>query len=262
MKHVLVVEDNSILYMRMKDFLTERLFSVDEYTPSAEEALDRIKVRRPDIALLDIRLKGEMTGIDLGKLLSERYKIPFIYITKLADYDTFHKGLATNHEHYFVKTKPVLDENEVYRAIQTALKRYEKSVIKKKGVEGLINYRKEIKDYSSNRITRIPVDYKDIAFFTTDSFDKDKMKILKPNYLWFLARNNERLFLNMTLKEIYDTLPENFIKISDNAIIILSTDFFDGRINGNFISVKGRVFRIGRTYKKRVERVIKERYGK
>ena len=47
----------------------------------------------PDIALLDIDLEGEQTGIDLGKILSTNYNIPFIYVTDYDDSETFFEGL-------------------------------------------------------------------------------------------------------------------------------------------------------------------------
>ncbi len=76
--HILIVEDKAILYKRLSMALKQENYSVDGFTPSVSKALERIQAKMPDVALLDIDLEGEKSGIDLGKILAFDYKIPFI----------------------------------------------------------------------------------------------------------------------------------------------------------------------------------------
>jgi DNA-binding response OmpR family regulator len=124
---VLIVEDEALLYDGLRIALEKERFIVDEYTKSYDEAIKRISIETPDIVLLDINLFGNKDGLDLGKELSNKYKIPFIYITNLDDDTTFQQGLKTNHEHYIVKTKPKLNIKEIVRTIHTVLNKTQDS---------------------------------------------------------------------------------------------------------------------------------------
>jgi len=252
--HLLIVEDEALLYKRMRKVLEKEFYSVDEYAPSVNQALSLIKTKTPDLVLLDINLQGEATGLDLGRLLSEEYHIPFIYITEYDDDETFYKGLQTQHEHFIVKTKPRLNPKEIVRTIQTVLKKNEKQpdTFTKKGVIGLVDYLDNIKKYSKGTITRVPIAYKDIAFFTNKDFinENDEKESLRANYLWFLTKDKEYFFLKKSLKDLLSVLPNNFVRINESYIVNISPDILSGRINGSKLSVMNHELTIKETYTK------------
>ncbi len=262
--HVLIVENEAMLYQRMKQVLERENYSVSDFVLSVPQAIASIREKRPDIVLLDIDLEGKQTGIDLGKQLNEQYKIPFIYITDLGDNETFYAGLNTKHEQFIVKTKPRLNSQEIIRAIQTVLKRnttkneanlpmtseQESADITPKGFTGLVNYLDEIKNYGMNQITRVPVLFDDIAFFTTSSIKKEDNTVenLRKNYLRFVTGKNETFYLKSSLKEIQEKLPYHFIRINDHCIINLSPKFVEGQITRSTIRIQGEDFVIKSTY--------------
>jgi len=250
--HILIVEDEAIIYQRMRKVLQKEYYSVDEYTPSYDQALMRIKSNRPDIVLLDINLQGDKTGLDLGKLLYEEFHIPFIYVTDFDDNETFYKGLQTHHEQFIVKTKPRLNPKEIIRNIQTALNRYEQKPVEKKGLIGLVDYLEEIKNYGKGAITKVPVSFEEIAFFTNKAFvdENEEEKKLRANYLWFLTRNKDYFFLKKSLKELYKELPYYFVRINENYIVNISPEMLQGRINGSRISIMGYELSIKESYQK------------
>jgi len=254
--HILIVEDEAVIYNRMRKVLQKEYYSVDEYTPSFDEAVLRIKSKRPDIVLLDINLQGEKTGLDLGKLLSEEFHIPFIYVTDFDDNETFYKGLQTRHEQFIVKTKPRLNPQEIIRAIQTVLNRHQKTEVEKKGLVGLVDYLDEIKNYGKGVITRVPVPFEDIAFFTNKAFvneDEEEEK-LRANYLWFLTKKKDYFFLKKSLKELYKELPYYFVRINENYIVNISPGILQGRINGTRLSIMGRELAINDSYQKEFQK--------
>ncbi len=262
--HILIVEDEAILYERLRRVLVKNNYSVDTYTPSVIEAISKIKTKQPNLVLLDINLDGELTGIDLGKLLSEKYHIPFIYVTQYGDSETFFKGLYTNHEHYIVKTKPRLNTDEVLRTIQTVLHKKQKNsnTIIKDGVLGLLGYLSEIKEYSKNEVTKIPVKYTDIAIFSIDPFinENEEEEKVKTNYLWFLTKDKDYFFLRSSLKDLCNHLPNYFIRVNDANIVNLQPHVFNGRINGTRLSILNKEISIKETYAKSVKNRIKELY--
>lgn len=263
--HILIVEDEAILYERLRSKLAKENYSVDNYCVSVEDAIGKINSQRPDLVLLDINLKGEATGLQLGKQLAKDYKIPFIYVTQNSDDATFYRGLHTNHEDFMVKTKPRLDINELLRKIQTVLHKAEskKNTPAKVGLIGLINYLDEIKEMDKSRITRVPVKYEDILFFTVKPFNNENEdeEQLRSNYLWFGKKNGDYFFLKTSLRELQKTLPYNFVRINESYIVNIAPDVLDGRINGSKLCVNNKEYTIKNTYKSEVQKRLEHFYG-
>jgi len=262
--HILIVEDEALLYKRLRKTLVKEHYNVDEYAPSVREAIACINRKKPDVVLLDIDLEGTRTGLDLGKLLYEEYHIPFIYITGFSDDETFYKGLHTNHEQFIVKTKPILRSNEVIRAVQTVLRKAEqtRSSFIKEGVLGLVEYLTNIRVSGNGEVTRVPVRFNDIAFFTSDAFinENEEKEKLKQNYLWFLTRSGEYYFFFSSLTELLEKLPHYFVRVNESYIVNLSPSLLDGRINGSRLSVMKQEIIISDTYKKEVKNRFKSLY--
>ena len=129
-KHILIVEDVPFIYHEVTSVVESAGFSVDAYTPSVNDAIARIQKRRPDLVLLDIKLKGKEDGTHLGNLLKTEYHIPFIYVTDFDDDFTFNKSSQTSPEVFMskktlqlseddvvIKTKPEFDEKHLIQQI-------------------------------------------------------------------------------------------------------------------------------------------------
>ena len=262
--HVLIVEDEPTLYERLRRILVKQHFTVDLYTKSYDEAIERITKQTPDIVLLDINLQGIKTGIDLGVTLNKVYKIPFIYVTDLDDDLTFSRGLHSNHQQYIVKTKPRLNSNEITRAIHTVLHRKKSQLLEqtKEGIIGLVGYLDDVRNYGKGGVTRVPIKYSDIAYFTIKPFinENEEEEVLQQNYLWFFTKSKDYYFLKSSLKTLEKHLPRYFARINESYIINLSSDMLDGRINGSRVSILGKELRIKRTYAKEVEKRLQALY--
>lgn len=262
-EHILIVEDEALLYKRMRKVLEKEHYSVDEYSPSVADAIACINRQRPDLVLLDIDLQGDQTGLDLGKKLHEIYSIPFIYVTDFNDDQTFYQGLNTHHEHFLVKTKPSLDPKELVRAIQTVLLR-NKSIknIPKEGIIGLVGYLDDVKKYGNGGVTKVPVKYEDVAYFTVKPFinENEEEEKLRANYLWFLTKSKEYYFLKKSLKEVLEELPYYFVRINESYIVNISSNMLEGRINGSKLSIMKQELIIKDTYKKEFTKRINSLY--
>lgn len=263
--HILIVEDEAILYDRLQTVLEKEHYTVDEFTPSVGEAIGRINKRRPDIILLDINLEGELSGLDLGRMLDKDYHIPFIYVTGFDDDETFFEGLSTRHERFIVKTKPRLKPKEIIRAIQTVLKRraVDKPQFIKDGIMGLVMYLEEMKFTGKDEIVKVPIPFDAIAYFTVKPFvnQDDEEEDLKDNYLWFQTnKKGEYYFFRSSLSELAKTLPHCFVRINESYIVNLSPNMLMGKINGTKISILNETHTISERYKKEVKNRIKNLY--
>lgn len=67
---VLVVEDELMIVLELEDILREAGFSAVVPVPTARQAIDWLEHSRPDVAIIDYRLKGELS-VGLIKRLSE-----------------------------------------------------------------------------------------------------------------------------------------------------------------------------------------------
>jgi len=117
---ILVVEDKKILAQDLVDRLES--FGYNTFLgpyDSGESALEASLNTIPDIAILDIRLKGEMTGIQLAKRLNEIKKIPIIYLTNQEDEATYNDSVKTLPAAFI--NKPFTN-NELKSAINSAMR--------------------------------------------------------------------------------------------------------------------------------------------
>ena len=84
-KTILVVDDEKNLRLFYEKELREEGYAV-VLAADAKEALDRLRVSRPDLILLDIKMPG-MDGLEaLGRILSKDHTIPVILNSAFSSY--------------------------------------------------------------------------------------------------------------------------------------------------------------------------------
>ena len=77
---ILVVEDNAFAALDIVEMLTERGFCVVGSASTASDAIDKAAAG-VDLALVDVILAGQSSGIKAAVVLRERYGIPSLFIT-------------------------------------------------------------------------------------------------------------------------------------------------------------------------------------
>jgi len=100
---VLIVEDEAIVSMDLRYKLESLGYSVSAEIGSGEEAVGAASRLRPDVVLMDIKLSGEMDGIDAAGEIQRRFNIPVIYLTSHADEHTLGRAKTTGPSGYIVK---------------------------------------------------------------------------------------------------------------------------------------------------------------
>ena len=81
---VLIVEDEAIVSMDLRYKLEALGYSVPAEIGSGEEAVDAASRLRPDVVLMDIKLSGEMDGIDAAAQIRDQFGVPVVYLTAYA----------------------------------------------------------------------------------------------------------------------------------------------------------------------------------
>jgi DNA-binding NtrC family response regulator len=99
---ILIVEDQFIEASDLQTILERAGHQVIGIAKSVDQAINQLKKDIPDMVLLDIFLKGALTGIDLAVRLSVR-NIPFIYISANSNQSTLEAAKATNPYGFLIK---------------------------------------------------------------------------------------------------------------------------------------------------------------
>ena len=100
---VLIVEDEALLAMSYKMSLDGGECDVVGIAPNAEAANKMAGSLRPDVVLMDIKLEGDMDGIESARFIMEHYNIPVIFITGNTDEETRQRALKLNPSGYLAK---------------------------------------------------------------------------------------------------------------------------------------------------------------
>ena len=131
---ILIVEDERITAEDLRDILTDLGYTVTGSVSSGAEAIAQAEEAPPDLALMDIRIKGEMDGAETARILRERFNIPVVYLTAHADTSTLSRAKLAQPLGYIVKP---FQETELHASIEIALHKHRED-LKVRGQEELV----------------------------------------------------------------------------------------------------------------------------
>lgn len=101
--NILVVEDESLVALDICNELKTLGYPNVRTAGSAADALELAKAHPPDLALLDIHIKGRLDGVSLAEKLKEQNDIPIVYLTAFADRPTVDRAAKTLPHGYLLK---------------------------------------------------------------------------------------------------------------------------------------------------------------
>ncbi|GBD89122.1 non-motile and phage-resistance protein [bacterium BMS3Abin03] len=116
--NILIVEDEIIVAKNIEKKLTVLGYNVLGNAATGAEAVNMVRTKKPDLVLMDIKLKGEMDGIETANLINKSRRLPLIYLTSYPDDETFQRAKATEPFGYLIKP---FDTKELQRTIEIAL---------------------------------------------------------------------------------------------------------------------------------------------
>lgn len=121
-RSILVVEDELIVALEIKKTLLKLGYTVAGTEKDGLSAVETAGRTLPDLILMDIRLKGEMDGIEAAQRIRSLYRIPVIFLTAHSDEDTLSRALNTHPCGYLVKP---FRERELYQAIEMGIHKHQ-----------------------------------------------------------------------------------------------------------------------------------------
>ncbi len=118
MKNILIVEDEAIIAEELKSIVGDLGYNTLGPALDGITACDIFANQEVDLALLDITLKGNISGIDLAKLIREKYSFPFVFVSSHYDKSTLSEVKKTAPYGFIVKP---FSESEIYATLELAL---------------------------------------------------------------------------------------------------------------------------------------------
>ena len=116
--NILIVEDEAAIAQDLQDIIEMDGYNVVGIAYSFSQALEKLAKVEPDLVFLDIALRGNGSGLDVAKVLNDKYKIPFIFLTSFSDPETIEEVVSLNPLGYLIKP---FKERDIAPAIALAL---------------------------------------------------------------------------------------------------------------------------------------------
>jgi len=133
---ILVAEDEGIVAQDIKGRLETLGYDVCATATSGCDAVSLARELRPDLALMDIRLEGEMDGIQVTEKLTE-LDIPVVFLTAYQDADTFERAKRSGASAFLIKP---YQERDLRLSIEMVLHKHAKD----KEIKGKLLYTEKL----------------------------------------------------------------------------------------------------------------------
>ncbi|HBB35336.1 MAG TPA: hybrid sensor histidine kinase/response regulator [Cyanobacteria bacterium UBA8803] len=150
LKKILIVEDELIPAYDLSDNLENLGYSVTGIVDTGEAALAQVSKSPPDLILMDIKLRGQINGIEAAAKIRD-YDIPVIYLTAFSDNVTLKQATLTTPYGYL--TKPAKLE-DIRTTIAIALSKHEEDA----KFKAILNEEKKLNELKSHFLATVAHD--------------------------------------------------------------------------------------------------------
>ena len=235
---ILVLDDDELFHQLLSLLLDSIGYKNVEFTQTINEALEQIKLFKPDILILDINLNNNESGIDFAKMINKDHKIPIIFITSNYHKDIYSKAKLTGPCQFLDKQ---LSELKLQQAIELTVLQSEKKEeqVSDQAYKKIVD-RLNLKSGWFIRKGKYlkKVDIQDIQWIESEG-----------KYCMVYTTDNSYA-ASMPLKEVADRLiPYNFLRIHRSFVINREKiQVLD--LENNFVKVGEHEIPIGRNYRK------------
>ncbi len=227
---ILVVEDDMIIGANISLQLTNFGYEITGIESRGEEAISHVKANTPDLLLMDVNLKGVLSGVDTVKAIQEFCDVPVIYLTANSDEVTF-KNAKETHPKAFM-TKP-FNKLELQRTIELVVEQLAENKNLTKSSESIEVLGDRIFVRHHGKMEKLLID--DILFIEADR-----------NYCTIVT-DTGNYTLTSTLKAMEEKLPKgHLVRLHRSYIVNISK--LDV-VADHHLEINRKVIPLGRSYK-------------
>jgi CheY-like chemotaxis protein len=145
---ILIVEDEILVATDIEESLENLGYTVQGIIDTGAKAIEEVERSLPDLVLMDINLKDEMTGIEAARRITQKHDVPIIYLTANADIATVNKAKVALPYGYIIK--PFTDK-DLQTNIEIAIFKFGND-LKLKMESEQFNTFFDLKDHEKNQI--------------------------------------------------------------------------------------------------------------
>ena len=144
-KSILIVEDQFVTTLELKEMLEANHYEVVATADSGPEGVAMARKHKPDLILMDIRMPGEMDGIQAARILRRDLDIPSIFLTGHDKPELIRRAREANPLGYILKP---LHQGQIVAALEVAFEEREKEIQFRK-------YRKRTEELLSSSVVYV-----------------------------------------------------------------------------------------------------------
>jgi len=112
---ILIVEDESLIALQLEIKLSKMGYEICSLSASGEEAIYAAKNDHPDVILMDIRLIGEMDGIEAARQIGQFSRTPVIFTTGYPDNSLKERAMKLKPSAFLIKPIEIQTIDKVIR---------------------------------------------------------------------------------------------------------------------------------------------------
>ena len=117
-ERILIVEDDPSIAENIEEILELLDYVNIDIANSANQAIKVIKKYRPDLIFMDIKLKGDKDGIELGEIIKQMIDVPIVYVTSYSDPTIIERAKRINPAGFIVKP---FNTNDIHAMVEIVL---------------------------------------------------------------------------------------------------------------------------------------------
>lgn len=233
---ILIVEDNVIIADDMQSMLEEIGYNIVANVIDYESAIEALENNDVDLALLDVILATEKTGIDVGKYIRENKNIPFIFVTSNSDKATVENAKSVKPNGYLVKP---FEQQDLFTSIEIALSNFnEQAAADANTPEKEVN--------GSNSVLRNSIFVKKNQHYHRIPFDD--IKYVKADNVYLEVHTSDKSFLvRSAMKDYIEKLPSHQFYRAHKSYIV-NLDHIEA-INTRDIVINGETIPISKDFR-------------
>jgi two-component system cell cycle sensor histidine kinase/response regulator CckA len=115
---ILIVEDERIVAMGLEAQLHNLGYEVVGHEASGAQAVETAERLQPDLVLMDIRLHGDMDGVEAARLIRRRCRVPVVFLTAYSNQSILERAKVTEPYGYILKP---YEDRELHIVIEMAV---------------------------------------------------------------------------------------------------------------------------------------------
>ncbi len=119
---LLLVEDEGIVALNIERRLEGLGYTIVGNVSSGEEAIKVAEQTRPDLVLMDIKLEGNVDGIEAAQQIRNCFQIPVVYLTAYTNEETLNRAKLTEPYGYILKP---FEARDLATTIEVALYKHQ-----------------------------------------------------------------------------------------------------------------------------------------